>query len=326
MVDTTPPSRAVAVDHQGIGEAVTSVSLIKSAGGGIGAVKPYDFQRPDKFSKEQFRALRMLHDSFARLLASSLTSHLRSSVQIHCATVGEAIYGDYISTLPAPTVMYVVTLDQVLGQAVVELNLEVAQAIIDRLLGGTGLPSPRSRELSEIELGLLRTLGNFFVSSLRDAWAHVIPIHPTVNEPVFSPEFVQITLPSEATAKLVFNVSLFQTSGTLSLCIPHPVLQPVMDRLTARTWITGSDHAAVDDACVASVEQLSHVPVSLVAELGRARMSLREVMGLMPGQIVKLDTAADGDLLIRIGRAPKLAVRPGTVGKNLAVRVTNILA
>src|SRR4051812_5024705 len=44
--------------------------------------KLYDFRRPDKFSKEHLRSLRILHESFARLLGQSLTSYLSAGVQV----------------------------------------------------------------------------------------------------------------------------------------------------------------------------------------------------------------------------------------------------
>ena len=34
------------------------------------AVKLYDFRRPDKFSKDQLRAIQMIHESFTRRLTS----------------------------------------------------------------------------------------------------------------------------------------------------------------------------------------------------------------------------------------------------------------
>ncbi|MDO8690110.1 MAG: hypothetical protein Q7R39_08905 [Dehalococcoidia bacterium] len=37
-------------------------------------VRPYDFRRPDKFSKEHLRALQTIHESFARGVGSSLSS------------------------------------------------------------------------------------------------------------------------------------------------------------------------------------------------------------------------------------------------------------
>src|SRR5256885_16285598 len=70
-------------------------------------VKAYDFRRPDKFSKEHLRALRNLHDNYARLLGSSLASYLRTTVQVRLSDFEQTSYSEYISTLPTPTVLYV---------------------------------------------------------------------------------------------------------------------------------------------------------------------------------------------------------------------------
>src|SRR5712691_7442414 len=157
-------------------------------------VKVYDFRRPDKFSKEHLRALRILHGTFARNLASSLTSYLRTSFQARLTMVEQVTYDEYIRSLPTPTVMYIVSADPLPGQMVVELNLGVARAVLDRLLGGSGMLSTRPRDMTEIEMTLLTRFGNFLVNGLREVWADVVEIEPSIQEPVLSPEFVQVTL------------------------------------------------------------------------------------------------------------------------------------
>src|SRR5712672_2174510 len=46
------------------------------------AVKLYDFRRPDKFSKEHIRAIQNIHETFARVTASSLSSYLRAPTTV----------------------------------------------------------------------------------------------------------------------------------------------------------------------------------------------------------------------------------------------------
>ena len=72
--------------------------------------KLYDFRRPDKFSKEHLRSLRILHESFARMLGSSLTSYLSAGVQVRLTMLEQGTYDEYIQSLPTPTVIYVVGL------------------------------------------------------------------------------------------------------------------------------------------------------------------------------------------------------------------------
>ena len=71
------------------------------AGGAVGvlpnvperSIKLYDFRRPDRFSKEHIRAIQNIHETFARVTASSpswqrLGSIIRCSCARRRATVG----------------------------------------------------------------------------------------------------------------------------------------------------------------------------------------------------------------------------------------------
>jgi flagellar motor switch protein FliM len=285
-------------------------------------VKLYDFRRPDKFSKEHLRALRIIHESFARGLASALASYLRSTIQIRLTMVEQATYDEYIRSLPTPTVMYVISPHPLPGNAVVEMNLPVARVILDRLLGGNGSPQSTSGEMTEIEMALLKTVGGLLMSNLRDAWSNVAQLEPTLQEPTLSPEFVQVTLPAETTVMLVFEISLFQTTGTLSVCIPHPVLQSVMESLTSQVWSAGSPRSETAEPTLTRPERLNPVALPITVELGSVGLSLRDLLGLTEGQVIKLDTSSSGNLAVRVGQHVKFNARPGLAGKNLAVQIT----
>ena len=181
--------------------------------------------------------------------------------------------------------LYVVGLAPLPGQAVLELDLSVARAALDRLLGGSGLPAAREAELTEIELALLRTLGTFLVTRLVDAWSSVLPLKPTLQEPVLNPEFVQVTLPGETTIMVVHEITLVKAVGTLSLCLPHPLLVPAMDRLKAQVWFGGAQPIEEPQPVGPDIHgDLHQVQVSLAAELGRAALSLQELTNLAPAR------------------------------------------
>lgn len=288
-------------------------------------VKLYDFRRPDKFSKDHLRALRIINGSFARLLSSSLTSYLRTAVQVKPATVEQVTYDEYIRSLSSPTVTYVVGVAPLPGQAVVEMNLPVAQAVLDRLLGGSGIPSARPREMTEIELALLQKVGVLLLTGLREAWANVVRLQPTIQEPVLTPEFVHVTLPGETTVSMRFEISLSSTTGSLSICIPHPVLQPVLEALTSQVWVTSGARLDDEEDRHGAEEQLTQVDLPVTALLGRAQISMRELLALNEGTILKLDTAANGALPVKVGEHVKFHGRPGVNGKNIAIKIERIL-
>jgi flagellar motor switch protein FliM len=290
--------------------------------------KLYDFRRPDKFSKEHLRSLRILHESFARMLGSSLTSYLSAGVQVRLTMLEQGTYDEYIDSLPSPTVIYVVGLAPLPGQAVVELNPPVGRVLIDRLLGGTGAPVSRTAEMTEIELALLKTIGQFILSSLREAWSNVVPLRPTMQEPVLSPELAQFATMAEATVMLVLEVSLFKTTGTISMCIPYQMLQPVLDNLTSQVWFGGSTTSRVADNDSRSQmgERISQVTLPLTVELGEAELSVQALLDLQEGHLLKLNTNANGPLPVRIDDRVKFVGQAGLSGKNLAVQIVRAVA
>jgi flagellar motor switch protein FliM len=289
----------------------------------VKAAKVYDFRRPDKFSKEHLRALRILHESFARLLASSLTSYLSTTVQVRLTMLEQVTYDDYMQSLPTPTVIYLVGMPPLSGQAVIELNLSAARVILDRLLGGSGMLDVRTQDLTEIEMTLLKTVGGFITSSLREAWASVVPIRPQPQDPVLNREMARMAVLAESTVMLVLEISLFKTTATMSMCIPYPVIQPVMDNLISHVWLGGGGSPPTEDVRLDVQEQMSDVVLDISADLGQTEITLRDLLHLAEGQTIKLNTAADGVLPIRVGEHVKFHGRPGLSGKNLAIQIAD---
>ncbi len=76
----------------------------------------------------------------------------------------------------------------------------------------------------------------------------------------------------------------------------------------------------------ANLDVLMHVPLSVTAELGTAKMSVSEILKLGTGSIVELDRLAGGpvDLLVNnklIARGEVVAV-----DENFGVRVTELIS
>src|SRR5689334_6034400 len=66
-------------------------------------VQPFDFRRTDRISKSQIRAIEMLHENFARSVASSLSAYLRTYLSVTLIGTEQMSYAEFIDTLPAAT-------------------------------------------------------------------------------------------------------------------------------------------------------------------------------------------------------------------------------
>ena len=49
-------------------------------------IRPYDFKRPERVSKDQMRGLQTLHESFARTFGAQLSGFLRTIVEVRIAS------------------------------------------------------------------------------------------------------------------------------------------------------------------------------------------------------------------------------------------------
>src|SRR3984893_4612360 len=87
-------------------------------------IKLYDFRRPDKFSKEHIRAVQNIHETFARVTASSLSSYLRSPTTVSLSSIEQVVYDEYVHQLANPTLVNLVELQPLAGRIVVEMNMK----------------------------------------------------------------------------------------------------------------------------------------------------------------------------------------------------------
>src|SRR6476661_8778303 len=79
-------------------------------------IKLYDFRRPDKFSKEHIRAIQNIHETFARVTASSLSSYLRSATTVSLSSIEQVVYDEYVHQLASPTLVNLVELQPLSGR------------------------------------------------------------------------------------------------------------------------------------------------------------------------------------------------------------------
>lgn len=267
----------------------------------------YDFKRPNRVSKEQLRAFRGIHDKMARALSSQISAIMRSIVEIQLHSVDQMTYGEFLMSLPSPTSFNVFSMKPLDGTGVLEINPSIAFPMIDRLLGGKGDPYESTREFSDIELNLLDTILRQMMQNLKDAWAPVTEIFPTVDVKESSPNVVQIVAQNEIVIMVVMEIIIGHSSGMMNLCYPVISLESVLSRLASRD-IMLSETSSKKSRNKELQALLGGAKVNVAAMLGETKLNMHEILDLEVGDIVRLDRPADDTVIINVdGREKFLA-------------------
>jgi len=289
-------------------------------------IKVYDFKRPDKFSKDQIRTLYMLHESFARLLNTYMSSHLRTLVNVDVASVEQLTYQEFVQSLANPSVITILGVPPLKGNIIFEISTEIAFAYLDRVFGGDGTTAMKSRVLTEIEDAVMRRFVNSAMERFKESWSNVTPMNPILEATESNPQFTQIVPPNDMVVIVTMNTKLGEVEGFMNICIPYLVLEPIMSKLTTTFWVAAS--AAKDDKSgYAEIirKKLDKTKVPFVVEVGRVQITIREFLTLGFGDVLQLNTKVKEDFPCMVGTNAKFLCRPGTFGKKLAVQITQVV-
>lgn len=289
-------------------------------------VRPYDFRRPDKFSKDQIRVLEMIHETFARSLSPWMSSYFRIPVRVSLDSVSQQSFDEFLASLELPSVTVVFDMEPPSDRGIAWMSPDLTSAVLDRCLGGPGRSVVKARELTDIEESVLRGVMVRIFDMLSMAWEQIAQVTFSLSNLASGPQFAQITSGTETVGRIDLRITLGDSSGDLRLCFPYPLLQPLIPRMAIERWFRRESDSEKDaEAGEALRKRLASVEVPVVLEVGRAAISVREFLNLEVGDVIKLDSRYGKDLVVRVGGRKKFLARPGVVGRRFAFQVNRVV-
>lgn len=288
-------------------------------------VKNYDFTRPAKFSKEHLRTLEIIFEHYGRLLYTNLPAYLRKNVNVEVMNSEAVAYSEFANALSNPVLLGLVEFAPLNGNVIMELAPNLGYAMIDRLLGGSGVSLEKKRNFSEIEINILERIFTVCVDLIREPWQNVVELRPRLERIETNSQFAQIISPTEMIAIVTLNIKIGDVEGLMNICLPFITLEDVMDKLNTKYWYSTMQEK--DDGTyqelIESLIGKAKIPVK--AMLGRSTISVGDFANLQKGDIIKLDTNIEDELEVYVGNIKKFKSMPGSFSDNYAVRVTSII-
>ncbi len=264
-------------------------------------IKDYDFARPSKFAKDHLKTLEFIFEHFGRLLSTNLPGYLRKNVQVEVMNSEAITYFEFSNALSNPVLLGIIDFAPLDGNILIELAASLGYAIVDRLLGGRGVPLDRSREFSEIELILLEKIINVCTNLLVEPWGSVVALEPRLERIETNSQFAQIISPGEMTAIVTMNVTIGDVEGLMNVCIPYSCIEPVVDKLNTKYWYSAMqvNNDNTYRELIESTLAKARIPVRAV--LGNSTISVNDFVNLQVGDIIRLNAKVDEELDVYVG-------------------------
>ncbi len=284
-------------------------------------IRTYDFKRALRFSKDQIRSLTRIHENFARLLTTYFSAQLRTFIQISVASVDQLPYEEFIRSIPKLTILNVYEVLPLDGRILMEVNPNIAYAMLDRVLGGRGTSFSKVESLTEIETKIMSNLFEKGFENLQDAWASVADIEPKLTEFEVNPQFLQMVSPNETVIVISLNTQTGDTSGMINICIPHVVLEPIIHKLSVHHWMQTAQKERLPTETIALEKRVKMAEVPLNVEVGTTEITIHDFLQLNVGDVIDLNVHMDTPLKVNVAGIPKFIGQPGKVGRKLAVQI-----
>lgn len=281
----------------------------------------YHFSRAGHIGPEQFRALQMMQEQFARNISHTVGAWLRAQFLATAQAVEQKSYSSFLSHISDKSFTGSLRLEPVGTHGVVVLDLELVPPMVDLLLGGSGRGGV-VRDLTEIEEAIVGSVVGVILREWNKTWEpsdtqlslekreregqiqRLIPLHDKV-----------VCLPLE--------IVMAEATGTMTLCLPAVAMSSILRRLISQRdrpprrseeW-----KARIETLMLTSTFQAT-------LRLPSVKLSATEVASLYVDQVLTLPIPRTTGCELHVGDVRLMHAMPVRSGEHRGAKITSTIA
>ena len=234
-------------------------------------------------------------------------------------------FGEFVNTLPIPSCMCIMRFNELRGPVLLVFESKLAYAIIDSYFGGTDRPFSKleGKEFTQIELSFMKKVMDMAILDLDEAWAPVHRVDAQYLRTEVNPQFVGVVPPSDVIIAQTFEVEFESASGTIMVVVPYSTIEPIKQKLASNYQ---TDNEMADSIWTNSINShLKEAQTEISIELGKAEMTIGDLMTLEKGDVIPLNQEVSGNVNVMVEGVKKMECLIGTHKGNRAVQITKVV-
>ena len=288
------------------------------------AVRPYNLATQERIVRGRMPTLEIINERFARLIRIGLYNFLRRNVEISVGPVRVSKYSEFIRNLVVPTNLNLVQFKPLRGNGLMIFNPDLVFLVVDNLFGGDGRFHTRieGRDFTQTEHRIIQRMLAIVFESYAKSWEPIYPLEFEFVRSEMNTQFASIATPNEVVVHITFAIELGQNSGEMHFCMPYSMIEPIKDQLTSSLQ---AENLEVDKRWLRLMrQQVQLAEVQLVADLGTAQVSLRDIVNLKAGDVIPL--VIPPTVEAKVDGVPVMECAYGKFNGQYTLRVERMLA
>ena len=287
-------------------------------------IEPYDLTSKRAAIRGGVPGLDIVGERFATSFRRTLSSALRQTCEIQAVSTEAIKFADFILQVPRPTGLFVFQMFPLPGGCAVVIDGHLLMALVDAMCGGKehdlqSQPEVPDRDLTHLELRLLKRLAGPMSEDLAHAWRPLANIRPDFSQIVVRPELSHLADDPESVLFSVFEIQVGSFRSPLGIILPMPTIEPIKERLVNVSHVPVHVRGVAGGAKIS--DHLPEVSVELCVELGRTSIDVRRLLQLVKGDVLRLDTRSDAPLVATVEGEAKFLGQPEAEGSSLAFKI-----
>lgn len=270
------------------GVAAGAVEVQSADGPQNASVLPFEIGPRCRIVSDSFPRLQLLNQQFANQLQDYSESLLQSKVAITTTSTSLRSYNDFCEQNTGPSITIVFNAIPLSGNGLLVLDPRMVGNLVESFFGGSGNePSALGSEnASSGELSVSNLFTKIVLRTIREVWESVFKIEPEAVKIEPNMDMLDIAGDSGLVIVSEFDVSFTEAQGMFRILLPLDMIEPIVPIFEGQK---GERDEAQDARWEKEIRAcLADAVINVTSDVGRARMSLGDLINLAPGDVIPI--------------------------------------
>ncbi len=295
-----------------------------SSGSEKQGVRPYNIATQERIVRGRMPGLEIINERFARLLRVGIFNFMRRTAEISVGPVRVQKYSEFTRNLPIPTNLNLVHVKPLRGTSLFVFDPNLVFFVVDNLFGGDGRFHTRveGRDFTQTEQRIIGKLLNLVFDHYTTAWKSVRPLQFEYVRSEMHTQFANVATPNEIVIVTQFSIEFGPTGGTLHICMPYSMIEPIRDVLASPLQGEVLD---VDRRWVRVLsKQVQAAEVELTADLAQVPVTFEQILNMKKGDVLPMNIAEH--ITAKVDGVPVMECGYGIFNGQYALRVQKMIS